>query len=155
MSEVQLDYLLPSTGLDSLAKMLYRDHIFYFVADMLSPLRRTAIFRKRLKKLGENCIINNGTRMAPLSSISIGDDVWIGADCQIFSHHNWPVEIDDHTLLGPGVLITTLGHDTVKNVSTLLVGGLLLSPFCGLEHARSYFRVLQLEKERWLPLEAL
>jgi len=91
--------------------LMYKDHIFYFVLNLLPPKMRMRMLRQRMGGLGNFCIINPGVYMAPLSKIFVGDDVWIAPGTRIFANGNAPVTIESHVLVGPGVLITTVNHD--------------------------------------------
>lgn len=120
MDEDPSVYVLPPSGTPALSKLLYMDYIFYLVADLMPGWWRNRFFRKRMMHLGENCIITNGAWMTPLSRISIGDDVWIGWGTRIFAHRDGAVEIGDHVLVGPEVVITAVNHDMSKlSLSTI------------------------------------
>ena len=69
---------------------------------------RKKILSKRFAKVGENVRIHEGIRIRNIHKIKLGDNVVLGVDN--FIQAGGGVEIDDYTVLGPGVKIWTQNH---------------------------------------------
>lgn len=111
MDSIKNERLLPPVPPEAVLRASYRDKLFYFVLDLMPPGMRMRALGKRLRSLGAGTIIEYYCTIAPLSAIAIGSDVYIGRGVQIHATGGSPVTIEDHVLIAPDVLITTVGHD--------------------------------------------
>jgi maltose O-acetyltransferase len=94
---------------------LIRERVWRVAVNILSaseatPLKyRSVILRKFGSQVGKRVIIQSGVKVST-PSLTIGDDVYINRDVRINNFAR--VEIKDKVALAPGVMVTTVGHDT-------------------------------------------
>ena len=67
---------------------------------------RGALYKPFLKKCGKNFQVGIGAKLEHLSSIEIGDDVYIGHGCWL-SGLRGGIELKDQAMLGPFVVIVS------------------------------------------------
>jgi acetyltransferase-like isoleucine patch superfamily enzyme len=88
----------------------YLAHLAHGVLDWLPwPLR--PLLWRCLIELGPGSILEHGVFIRPPGRVKIGADTFIGRGCELWAHERATITVGDHTLFGPGVLVTTLGHD--------------------------------------------
>ncbi len=61
------------------------------------------------KNVGENCVIDRGSRIAGANRISLGDHVYIGPGSVLFTTLA-DIKIGSHVMMGPNVTLLTGGH---------------------------------------------
>lgn len=79
-------------------------------ADLAPPPARMALLRRALGRCGRTVWIEYGCRLRRPDAIRIGDDTILGQGCRLMAYPDGPIEIGDHVMLAPEVLITTVGH---------------------------------------------
>lgn len=75
---------------------------------------KVVLFRWCGAKIGQNVRINSSAIFLGNGGLIIGDDVWIGAGCQIMPVGNAHIIIGSHCDLGPKVMILTGSHEIDK-----------------------------------------
>jgi acetyltransferase-like isoleucine patch superfamily enzyme len=79
---------------------------------------QTQIINAANVQIGQNCLLKEAIyiRAGATGRVTIGDRAAINAFCRIFGHGT--VTIGEDTQIGPGVLITTTGHDYRNSLET-------------------------------------
>lgn len=90
----------------------YLAHVAHALLDALPWPIRAWGWRLLLGEMGRQVILEHRVFIRPPRHVSIGDDVFIGRGCELWAHGPQArIRIGAHTLLAPGVLVTTLSHD--------------------------------------------
>lgn len=72
---------------------------------------RPALWRLLLGGMGRGVILEHQVFIRPPWHVYLGHDVFVGRGCEFWAHSaSATITVGDHVLLGPGVLLTTLGH---------------------------------------------
>ncbi|MBO4498702.1 MAG: acetyltransferase [Bacteroidaceae bacterium] len=79
---------------------------------MLRPVRRMRswVGNKVFDSCGDNVNIERGAYFGNGSGISIGNNSCLGVNCIVGT----PVDIGDHVIMGPDVIIYTVNHETSR-----------------------------------------
>lgn len=87
-------------------------HAAHGLLDALPWPFRVWLWRAFLGSLGRSVILEHRVFIRPPQHVHIGDDCFVGRGCELWAHSaEADIRLGHHVLLGPGVLITTLGHD--------------------------------------------
>lgn len=89
----------------------YLAHVAHAVLDCLPWPLRPLCWRLMLGELGPGSILEYRVFIRPPGRVKIGRDCFIGRGSQLWAHDQAGIWVGDHTLFGPEVLVTTLGHD--------------------------------------------
>ena len=86
-------------------------HLAHGVLDALPWPLRPLLWRCLLGRMGRGVILEYRVFIRPPRYVAIGDDVYIGRGAELWAHSSVAdIVIGDHVLIGPGALLTTLGH---------------------------------------------
>lgn len=89
----------------------YGSHLTHLGLDLLPWPVRPWLWRRLLGAMGRGVIIDYGVFIRPPWYVYLGDDIFLGRGTELWAHSpEATITIGDHVLLGPGVLVTTLGH---------------------------------------------
>jgi acetyltransferase-like isoleucine patch superfamily enzyme len=105
------DWMHPPARVARYGLTSYLAHVAHGLLDALPwPLRAWG-WRLLLGAMGRGVILEHHVFIRPPRFVALGDDVFVGRGTELWAHSQQAgITIGDHTLLGPGVLITTLGH---------------------------------------------
>ena len=81
--------------------------------------------------MGRGVILEHRVFIRPPKHVWIGNDVFIGRGCQLWAHSATAgIAIGDHVLLGPDVLVTTLGHRYEDPAMPVVARPVVIGPRC-------------------------